>query len=233
MGGVGGFVVGLFALPEAIDLVVGNQPIATQRIDAVMKEAQRDVFRGMRIALQHPWLMFKSSMIGTFVGALPGLGASAAHWMAYAYARQTEKGARETFGTGDIRGIIAADAANNSCDGGALIPTLMFGIPGSGGMALFLTMLILYGIQPGPAMLSTHLDLTISLVITIVLSNIVVAPIMLFFSPWIVRISAVPPNTLAPIVIAVVTLGAFQASSSMADLVVTGAFGEQKSIIEI
>lgn len=218
-------VVGLFALPEAIDLVVGNQPIATRRIEAIMKDAQRDVLHGMWTAFQHKWLMFKSSLIGTFVGILPGLGGSAAHWIAYAYARQTEKGARETFGKGDIRGVIAADAANNSVDGGVLIPTLMFGIPGSGGMAILLAMLVLYGFQPGPAMLSTHLNLTISLVYTIALANIIVVPIMLWFSPWIVKIAAIPPNMLAPVLIAVVTLGAFQASSSMGDLALTAAFG--------
>ena len=144
-------IVGLFALPEAIDLVVGDTPIAMQRLDKLMKEARRDVGRGMRIAFNHKWLMVRSSLIGTFVGMLPGLGASAAHWIAYAQARQTEKGARETFGHGDVRGIIAADAANNSSDGGVLIPTVVFGIPGSGGMAILLAMLILYGILPGPA----------------------------------------------------------------------------------
>lgn len=217
-------VVGLFAIPEAIDLVVGNRPIATRRIEAIMKDAQGDIYRGMRTAFRHKWLMVKSSLIGTFVGMLPGLGSSAAHWIAYAYARQTEKGAKESFGKGDVRGVIAADAANNSVDGGVLIPTLVFGIPGSGGMAIFLAMLVLYGIQPGPAMLTNHLDLTISFVYTIALANIIVVPIMLWGSAVIVKTSAIPPNTLAPVLIAIVTLGAFQASSSMGDIVMTAAF---------
>lgn len=218
-------VVGLFALPEAIDLVVGDQPIATKRIEAIMKDAQSDVYRGMRAAFNHKWLMVKSSLIGTFVGMLPGLGSSAAHWIAYAYARQTEKGAKESFGKGDVRGVIAADAANNSVDGGVLIPTLVFGIPGSGGMAIFLAMMVLYGIQPGPAMLSTHLDLTLSFVYTIAFANIIVVPIMLWFSPVIVKMSAIPPNALVPVVIAIVTLGAFQTSSSMGDILATAVFG--------
>jgi TctA family transporter len=218
-------VVGLFALPEAIDLVVGNQPIATKRIEAIMKDAQKDIYKGMRIAFDHKWLMVKSSLIGTFIGALPGLGGTAAHWIAYAYARQTEKGAKESFGKGDVRGVIAADAANNSVDGGVLIPTLFFGIPGSGGMAIFLAMLVLYGFQPGPAMLSTHLDMTMSFVITIAFANIIVVPIMLWCSPLIVKTSAIPPNVLAPVVISVVTLGAFQASSSMGDILATAIFG--------
>jgi hypothetical protein len=106
-----------------------------------------------------------------------------------------------------------------------LIPTLFFGIPGSGGMAIFLAMLVLYGFQPGPAMLSTHLDMTMSFVITIAFANIIVVPIMLWCSPLIVKLSAIPPNTLAPVVISVVTLGAFQASSSMGDILATAIFG--------
>jgi TctA family transporter len=218
-------VIGLFALPEAIDLVVGNTPIATKRVEEMLKDAQKDVFRGMRIAFQHKWLMIKSSLIGTFIGALPGLGASTGHWIAYAYAKQTEPGAKETFGKGDVRGVIASDAANNSSDGGVLIPTVAFGIPGSGGMAILMTMLILYGISPGLPMLNEHLDLTISLVYTIAFANIVAVPVMLYFSSSITKVAAIPPNLLAPTVIGVVTIGAFQASASMGDLAVMLVFG--------
>lgn len=218
-------VIGLFALPEIIDLVVGDMPIAMKRLETMMKDAQKDVYRGMKEALNHKWLIVKASLIGTFIGALPGLGGSAAHWITYAYARQTEPGARETFGKGDIRGVIAADAANNSSDGGMLIPTVAFGIPGSGGMAVFMTMLVLYGITPGPQMLEQHLDLTISMAYTIAFANIISIPVILAFSSHITKIAAIPPNILAPAVIAVVTIGAFQASASMGDLVVVLVFG--------
>ncbi len=211
-------VVGLFALPEAIDLVVADTPIARERLDTMLKEANRDVFHGMREALNHKWLLVRSSLIGTFVGMMPGVGSSGAHWIAYAQARATEKGGRETFGTGDIRGVIAADSANNSVDGGVLIPTVVFGIPGSGGMAILLAILVISGVQPGPAMLTTHLDLTISLVYIIVLANVIVVPIMLYASPLITRIAAVPPNVLAPIVIGIVTLAAYQSTYSIEDL---------------
>lgn len=218
-------VVGLFALPEAIDLVVGNTPIARERTQAMLTDAKRDVYRGMLEVFNHKWLVVRSSLIGTFVGMMPGVGGSAAHWIAYAQARQTEKGARETFGKGDVRGVIAADAANNSSDGGVLIPTVVFGIPGSAGMSIVLAILVLSGIQPGPGMLNSHLDLTVSLVYTIALANIVVVPVVLLFAPWITRIAAVPPNILAPIIIGVVTLSAFQANAAIEDLAVVLAFG--------
>ena len=217
-------VVGLFALPEAIDLVVANTPIARARLDVMLREANRDVYRGMREALNHKWLLVRSSLIGTFVGMMPGVGSSGAHWIAYAQARQTEKGGVESFGKGDVRGVIAADSANNSVDGGTLIPTVVFGIPGSGGMAILLAILVISGVQPGPAMLTRHLDLTISLVYIVALANIVVVPIMLFAAPLITRIAAIPPNVLAPIVIGIVTLAAYQATYSVEDLFLVLAF---------
>lgn len=217
-------VIGLFALPEVIDLVVSNTPIARERLDTMLREADRDVYRGMREALRHKWLLVRSSLIGTFVGMMPGIGSSGAHWIAYAQARHTEKGGLETFGKGDIRGVIAADSANNSVDGGVLIPTVVFGIPGSGGMAILLAILVLSGVQPGPAMLTQHLDLTISLVYTIAFANIIVVPIMLFFAPAMTRIAAISPNVLAPIIIGLVTLAAYQATYAMEDLVLVLGF---------
>ncbi len=218
-------VVGLFALPEAIDLVAANTPIARERLDTMLKEANRDVYRGMREAFNHKLLLLRSSLIGTFVGMMPGVGSSGAHWIAYAQARHTEKGGLDSFGKGNVRGVIAADSANNSVDGGTLIPTVVFGIPGSSGMAILLTILVISGVQPGPAMLTRHLDLTVSLVYIIALANIIVVPIMLYAAPLITRIAAIPPNVLAPIVIGIVTLAAYQASYSIGDLVLVLGFG--------
>ncbi len=223
--GIVPIVVGLFALPEAIDLVTGNTPIARHRVVEMLRDSRRDVYRGMATVLRHKWLLVRSSLIGTFVGMMPGVGGSAGHWIAYAQARETEKGGKQTFGTGDVRGVIAADAANNSSDGGVLIPTVVFGIPGSPGMAILLAILVLGGVMPGPGMLDRHLDLTISFVYTLVLANVIVVPIVLMLAPWITRIAAIPPNVLAPIVIGIVTLSAFVATSSMGDLVLVLAFG--------
>ena len=218
-------VVGLFALPEAIALVVGDTTIARARLDTLLRDAKSDVWRGMLEAWSHKWLMIRSSLIGVFVGIMPGVGGSAAHWIAYAQARQTEKGGTESFGKGDVRGVIASDAANNSVDGGVLIPTVVFGIPGSGGMAIVLAILVLTGITPGPLMLTRHLDLTVSMVYTIAFANLLVVPIMLAFAPTLCRIAVIPPNILAPIVVGIVSLAALAASGSLGDLGAVLAFG--------
>ena len=218
-------VVGLFAIPEAIDLVVGDRPIARERLDIMIKEASQDIYKGMREALKHKWLLVRSALVGTFVGMMPGVGGSTAHWIAYVQARHTEKGGTETFGKGDVRGIIASDSAVNAVDGAELIPTVVFGIPGSGGMAILLAILVLSGVQPGPSMLTTHLDLTLSLVYTVVIANVVGIPIMIYAGRYILRMAVIPANILAPIVIGLVTLSAYQASNAMEDLLLVLAFG--------
>ncbi len=219
-------VVGLFAIPEIADLVISNTPVAKERLSEMLKEGNRDVAKGMREALRHKWLITRSSLIGVFIGAMPGLGPTPAHWLAYAQARQTEKGAVETFGTGDIRGVIAPESSNNSTDGGVLMPTLIFAIPGSGPMAIVLGFLYIVGVQPGPAMVNPelHLNLTLSLVYVIVLANILVVPIVLRFSPLLTKVAAVPPLVLAPLVIGIVTLAAFQANLDISDLTVMVVF---------
>lgn len=219
-------VVGLFAIPEIADLVISNTPIAKERLGEMLKEGNRDVSRGMREALRHKWLITRSSLIGVFIGAMPGLGPTPAHWIAYAQARQTEKGAVQTFGTGDIRGVIAPESSNNSTDGGVLMPTLIFAIPGSGPMAIVLGFLYIVGVQPGPAMVDPdlHLNLTLSLVYVIVLANLLVVPIVLRFSPTLTKVAAIPPLVLAPLVIAIVTLSAFQANLDISDLTTMAVF---------
>ena len=217
-------VVGLFAFPEIADLVITNTPVAKDEMGNMLKNGRGDTIKGMRIALQHKWLITRSSLIGVFIGAMPGLGPTPAHWIAYAQARQTEKGARETFGTGDIRGVIAPEAANNSTDGGVLIPTLLFSIPGSAPMAIVLGALILLGIQPGPQMVSQHLDLTVAMIYIIVLGNVVVVPIVLIFAAQLAKVSIIKPQILAPIVIGITSVSAFMANVTIEDLALVAVF---------
>ena len=92
--------------------------------------------------------------IGCMIGAIPGLGGSVVDWIAYGHAVQTSQEDTSQFGKGDIRGVIAPESANNAMQGGALLPTMLFGIPGSGSMAVFLGGMVLIGIEPGPSMVA-------------------------------------------------------------------------------
>ena len=120
-----------FAIPEICDLLRKNKTIATKEEPLGKGWAQ-----GLFDTIKNKWLVFRCSVIGTMVGILPGLGGSVVDWIAYGHVVQTSKD-KSQFGKGDIRGVIAPESANNAKEGGGLIPTLLFGIPGSGSMAVF------------------------------------------------------------------------------------------------
>ena len=218
-------VIGLFALPEFIDLIISDMPIARMSSKDLMKQASSGRREGM-LEVLHNWpLVFRSAGLGVFVGLLPGIGGSLAQWLAYASARQTVKGGTSSFGHGDIRGVIAPESANNAVDGGSLVPTLFFGVPGSVGMAIFLGFLVILGLQPGPSMLDEHLDLTLTIVFALVIANVMATSLALAFTPWLAKIAFVRPNVLVPLAFAILSLAAFQANFQVADLLVMLAFG--------
>ena len=126
-------VLGLFAVPELLDLALRNTPISQ-----VSKErSQSRMLDGVRDVVTHWWLMIRCAAIGIYVGMLPGLGATIVDWVAYGHAVQSSKD-KSKFGKGDVRGVIAPETANNAMKGAALIPTIAFGIPGMPAMAILL-----------------------------------------------------------------------------------------------
>ena len=203
--------LGVFAIPECIDLAARKTKVAeTQELGEGFWQGARDVFH-------HWWLTLRASAIGIWVGFLPGLGSSVADWFAYAHAVQTEKHP-ENFGKGDIRGVIAAESSNNSKEAGDYIPTLAFGIPGGTSTALILTALIAVGINPGPEMLTTQLNLTFAVVWTLTIANIIAVAICLAFIKPISRMCFMPFFSLVPMILVFVFIGAFAANRSSIDL---------------
>ena len=205
--------LGLFAIPEIVDLVIKGTRIAD-----VPKEAMKGVWIGIKDAWVHRWLVLRCSAIGVWVGATPGLGASVVDWFAYGHAVQTEKGASETFGKGDVRGVIAPESANNAKEGGALIPTLAFGVPGSASMALLLGAMTIQGLDAGSAMLTKHLDVTFTMIWSLVIANIFGTTLCLLFTNPLARIALVRIQLIAPLVIGIVFVASFQATSNYGDL---------------
>ena len=125
----------------------------------------------------------------------------------------------ENFGKGDIRGVIAAESSNNSKEAGDYIPTLAFGIPGGTSTALILTALIAVGINPGPEMLTTQLNLTFAVVWTLTIANIIAVAICLAFIKPISRMCFMPFFSLVPMILVFVFIGAFAANRSSIDLI--------------
>ena len=170
--------------------------------------------------------------MGTWVGFIPGLGASVVDWFAYGHAAQSLKDARRTFGTGDVRGVIAPESANNAKEGGVLIPTIAFGVPGGAAMALLLGAFTIQGLVPGPDMLTRHLDVTYTIVWSIAVANILGTSICLLFTNQIAKIATIRANLLAPLIIVVVVLAAFQATRYFGDLVTLTCFSRPGELLK-
>jgi TctA family transporter len=214
--------LGLFAVPELIDMAIARTNTGSvQQLRGLFHEQ----LRGVRDVLRNWKLVLNSSTLGVVLGSVPGMGAPVIDWIAYGSAARIVKHASETFGKGDVRGLIAAEAANCSREGGALIPTLAFGVPGSPSMALLLGAFLAHGIAPGPKLLDTQLDITYTLVWSLALANVVGAGICFLSANPLARVATLRAGILIPTVLAVCFVGAYQGSKSYGDLVVLATFG--------
>lgn len=207
-------IVGLamFATPEIIDLLRRQSTISESG------KLGRGWLQGMRDWASNWWLSLRCAVIGCIVGALPGLGGSVVDWIAYGHAVQTTKN-RESYGSGDVRGVVAPESANNAKEGGALIPTILLGIPGSGSMAILLGGLIIIGIDPGVSMVTDHLDLVYVIIWSIAIANIFGAGLAFLLSPQIAKLTTVRYVLLAPFMFAIIFFAAFQATRGWGDLI--------------
>jgi TctA family transporter len=214
-------VLGLFALPELCDLSIARSSISGARMYAV----NTGILQGARDCFSHWWLILRCSWIGAFFGAIPGIGGAIIDWLAYGHAARTERGARSSFGTGDVRGVIASESSNNAKEGGALVPTVAFGVPGSAGMAILLGAFTVHGLIPGPEMLTKHLGVTYSMVWSIALANIAGAGLCYLFSARFALLATLRYTLVLPCVLSIVYVGAFEGSRQWGDLIVLLAFG--------
>lgn len=215
-------VLGQVAISEMVLMAAAGGTIATAGSGKV-RLAQRELFEGFLAVLRHWMLLIKSSIIGVVVGIIPGLGGEAATLIAYGAAKQ---GSRESekFGTGAIEGVIAPEAANNSKEGGVLLPTLAFGVAGSGVMAILLGVFIIFGITPGKQMLTDYLPLTMSMAWTVALANVFGAAIMFMIASYLVPLTRLPVAILMPVITILIMIGSYSTYYSVSDLVTTLVF---------
>jgi len=209
-------VVGLFGGAEVLQIMLSRGSIAQQEADTGHLAGVR---QGLVDTLRHWWLLIRTSLIGVGIGVVPGMGGSVAQWIAYGHAQQTSKHPEE-FGKGSIEGVIAAGAVNNAKSSGSLIPVIGFGIPGSVSTAVLLTAFLITGIDPGPEMLTTHLNVTFSMVWVIVLANLVAVVASFALLKPLTRLSFISGPLLVPFLLLVLTLGSFTANNSFNDIFV-------------
>lgn len=213
--------LGMFAVPEIVDLMRRQITISDTGVLGT------GWLQGLRDAFTHWFIVLRCAVIGCLCGALPGLGNTVIDWIAYGHVVQTSRN-RESFGTGDVRGVLAPEAANNAKEGGALIPTLLFGIPGSGSMALLLGGFILIGIEPGLGMVTEQLDLVYLIIWSVALANIIGAGTCLLLASQIARLTTIRYALIAPFMFGIIFFAAFQATRDWGDLLalfVVGALG--------
>ena len=210
--------LGIFAIPEIIGLLRHDESIARgAKLGSGWKQGVRDWFDNI-------WLSVRCSVIGVIVGVIPGLGGSVVDWIAYGHTVQTAKD-KSQFGSGDIRGVIGPESSNNAKEGGGLVPTLIFGIPGSGSMAVFLGGLGLLGFDAGPQLIQNNLHITYTVVWSLALANVFGAGLCIALSGGIARLTTIRFTLLAPFLFMMIAFAAFQSRQSLGDLVALFSVG--------
>lgn len=214
-------VLGLFAMPELIDLAARDRAIARIQTD---RTNWSQLGQGIGDAFRNWWLALRCSAIGVYIGMIPGVGGAVVDWIAYGHALQSTRNP-ETYGTGDIRGVIAPEAANNAVRGGSLIPTVAFGVPGSAMNALLLGALLIQGLQPGKPMLTTELPITFAMIWDIAIANIIAAVLLMVLANQIAKLSFISGHLIVPGVLLFVFMGAWLSLSEIGDWITLMIFG--------
>lgn len=211
--------LGLFAIPELVDLAVHRTSIARRDIGAL-----GGVRQGFADVLRHRWLAVRAVVIGIVVGVAPGIGGSGAQWIAYGHAVQSSADPKR-FGRGAIEGVIAPAISSAAERTSALIPTVAFGIPGNVTTAVLLGAFIIQGLVPGREMLTTNLSLTFAMAWTMIISNLIAITICVLLVRQLAAITRIRGALLVPPLIALVFLGAYAERNTLFDVLVALAFG--------
>jgi TctA family transporter len=197
-------VAGIFAIPEMIDLTMTRSPVASSEAKLSWSEMLRGAIYGLK-----QWKeTIRQSLFGVFLGAIPGVGSSVIEWLAYAFGILWRKD-RAEFGKGSLDGLLFAESAQNSKEGGQAIPTLALGIPGGSGWIMILAAMLMYGISPGPPMVGEHAHITMLIVFTLALGNLLATAVGFFASAPLLRLTTIPYPSISALIIPLIVLAAF------------------------
>lgn len=214
-------IIGIFAIAEVFNLIRQGGTIAETEGGV---EDESTVWTGVVAVLKRPSLFLRSSVIGVIIGMIPGVGGTVANFISYMQAIQTSKNP-DSFGNGSVEGVIASEAANDSKDGGTLLPTVVFGIPGGTPTAVLLGGFILHGLTPGREMLEQELDILFMIIFALLMANILTSTIGILSSNYLSKITRVPVDTIAPAILVISLVGAFALRANIGDVIVAIAFG--------
>ncbi len=213
-------MIGLFAVPELLRQILRPH----ERYSVQLLKGEKVFSQVINVLKRYKVVVARSSLIGTFIGALPGAGADIAAWVSYGVTKRTSKKPEE-FGKGSLEGVVGATTANNAAISGAWIPTLVFGIPGDSITAIALGALMAHGLRPGPMLFERHGTLVTAMFIIFILANL----LMLLIGYLAVRLSSnilrVPRNVLVPVVAVFCVIGSYAVNNSMFDVWVMLSLG--------
>jgi putative tricarboxylic transport membrane protein len=214
-------LIGLFAVPFIVEAFSdeSDRTGGPKRMSNIRPELP-----SLRLLYQNVGLMIRSALIGTGIGAIPGTGGAIASFLAYDNARRFSK-KPETFGKGNIEGVIAPETANNAVTGGTLIPLLSLGIPGDPATAIVLAGLMIHGLVPGPALFMNHASEVYGIYIAVVLAYVWVLGLQLLGIRIFVHVLRVPRDILALVVLVLCAIGAYSIRNSAFDIYAMAIIG--------
>jgi TctA family transporter len=207
---INAITLGLFAVGEMIYIYSRGRSISSNAgvsIGGGLAAQYVGIRKGIADTWRYRGHVARGGLIGSIVGLLPGMGGTVAMFFSYATAKQRSKNPGE-FGKGSVEGVIAAESANNAKEGGSLIPTLAFGIPGGSAMAIFIGVLYIVGLPPGPQLMNEHLDSVYYMAWSLAVAGIVGSVLGMIIAPYVARLATVSPGVLAPLLIAFAIGGA-------------------------
>lgn len=220
-GGIGivAMVIGLFAISEMFSQVERGGLDISPNLKSFLPP-----FSAIKENFKNFFNLFRSSTIGTFIGALPGAGSVIASFVSYAVAKNSSKHP-EKFGTGHPPGVVATESANNACCGGVLIPSLTMALPGDPCSAMLLAALMLLGFIPGPRLFVDNQDLVGGIFLAYITANIFLLIIGLLFLPVFVKFINLRKKYIIPIILILCAVGSYGMETSISDLWITLVFG--------
>ncbi len=229
--GIHGLDAGFGLLPLLICLYAVGEIIRkaeTREADVAKNEITDYKIKGFGFSLkefvQQLFNLFRSSVIGTGIGILPGIGGATSNIIAYITAKNQSKHP-EKFGTGIMDGIVASESANNASVGGALVPLLPLGIPGDTVTAMLLGGLMIHGIRPGPLLFTTNGPIVYSIFAALIVANFAMIALGFFGMRGFVRLLSIPKHILFPIIMVLCVVGAYAANNRMFDVICLLIFG--------
>ncbi|MBX9776809.1 MAG: tripartite tricarboxylate transporter permease [Xanthobacteraceae bacterium] len=211
-------MVGLFAITELITMIIEGGTIAKSG------KLQGSLWDGFIGTFKYPFALTQSTMLGAFIGIIPGLGATAANFLAYSVAKRTSKHP-EQFGKGAPEGVIAPEASNNSCIPTSLIPALTLGIPGGATAAILLVAVTVQGLRPGPMLFTSNPELIWGFYMGLLIGCIMATILYLIMIPWFALVTLVRIELMAPILLIITLFGAYANERNMMDVFVAIGFG--------